>query len=269
MEFLNNNNDSSTGVRFELPTNEVAKERLDIFRKAVKEFQTEHPEVLGATVYGSMIKGKQANESSDIDACVYIDSDSEDYAGQDEDFYKESLIAKTGLVDGDDGLEYVEHLKPVLINEKKIDDEITAQASFFSKEKEIDKRILELNDEMKKAEIGTDSARVLECKKEKEKLYKEKLNTRNTEFWLTGMFHARVGSGIEKYRKMFLEKIASLPDKDISERIWSKDVAESLRIFEERWDSSTEVLIPKTLEKALEVYHPEFLEKKIMADIAK
>ena len=61
--------------RFELATAPVARTRLDVFRDGIKKFQKKHSEVLGATVYGSMVKGEKAKATSDVDAFLYIDAD--------------------------------------------------------------------------------------------------------------------------------------------------------------------------------------------------
>jgi len=59
--------------RFELPKDEQIRERLVSFQNAISSLQESNPEVVGATVYGSMVTGS-AKETSDIDGFVFIDA---------------------------------------------------------------------------------------------------------------------------------------------------------------------------------------------------
>lgn len=54
--------------------NELSSEKLKSFRDEIELMKQEHPELVGATIYGSHVTG-QSKESSDIDAFVFVDTD--------------------------------------------------------------------------------------------------------------------------------------------------------------------------------------------------
>lgn len=227
--------------RFELPVQEKARERLDNFRDTVKQIQKENPEVLGATVYGSMIKGQQAREESDVDAFLYVDTENQKTGEENPDDYRNRLLEKLGAKDNENS-KYYEDIRVQPLSEKIIDREINDQLDFYKKTDEYKKM---LNEKYGEA-----------SEEEKEKLLRQEPDFRTIQFGISGMFHARVGSGIEKYRKSFLEKIVAMNDKDKSEKLWG-EVASQLRTMENRKDPNIQIETPDTLNVALRRYAPE------------
>jgi predicted nucleotidyltransferase len=58
--------------RFQIPTGSA--ETLAKFRDELKEFMKDHPEIIGATVYGSQVKGT-ARPDSDVDTFLFVDEE--------------------------------------------------------------------------------------------------------------------------------------------------------------------------------------------------
>ncbi|MDQ5971092.1 MAG: transf 2 protein [Patescibacteria group bacterium] len=244
---------TNTNERRFLPAAESsAKLRLDNFRTGIKDFQKKNPEVLGATVYGSMIKGDQAKETSDVDAFLYIDNETlpEDEKNKNEDVveseYRNNFLKSLNIPE-DEASKYYGDLRPKLLDSKTLDNDIKSRIEHDNQMKAYKKML-----EEKYTYDASDE--------EKEKLLSQEPQFKN-DFAISGMFHARVGSGIEKYRRLFLEKVKALPDEEMAEQIW-KDVYFDLKTYEERSDPSKKIEIPSTLKDALRVYHPD-LSKNI------
>ena len=235
------NNEITKERRFELPVQDTAKERLSNFRDTVKQMQEENPEVLGATVYGSMIKGQQAREGSDVDAFLYVDAENQKVGEENPGKYRDKLLEKLGAKENENS-KYYEDIRVQPLSEKIIDKEISDQLDFYKKTDEYK--------EMLNEKYGEAS------EEEKEKLLRQEPDFRTIQFGISGMFHARVGSGIEKYRKSFLEKIVAVNDKDKSEKLWG-EVAAQLRTMENRKNPNIQIETPDTLNVALRRYAPE------------
>lgn len=237
--------------RFKLATNESARERLDNFRSEVKNFQKEHPEVLGATVYGSMIKGSQAKETSDIDAFLYIDqealpeeeklSDSKELETKYRNKFLENIQASPEEIKN-----YYVDMRAELLSDNILDKDIESRIEYDQKYK--DYRIM-LNEKYPGASPD-----------EQERLLASEPEFKQISSPIAGMFHARIGTGIEKYRKSFIEKIVSLPNKELAEDIW-KDVCTHLNTMEQRSDPSKKIEIPSNLNDAMLTYHPELYKE--------
>ena len=233
--------------RFLPATESSAKARLDTFRGGVKGFQREHPEFLGATVYGSMAKGDQARETSDIDAFLYIDKETlpEGEKNKNVDLvesdYRSSFLKSLNIPE-EDVSKYYSDLRPKLLDNQVLDNDINTRIEYDNQTKAYKKMLAE------KYTYETSD-------EEKEKLLSQEPQLKN-DFAISGMFHARVGSGIEKYRRLFLNKINALPDKEMAEKIWN-DVYFDLKTYEERSDPNKKIEIPSTLNEALRVYHPD------------
>ncbi len=247
---------ANTNERRFLPATESsAKARLDHFRNGIKSFQKEHPEVLGATVYGSMIKGEQAKESSDVDAFLYIDKETlpiENNNKNDEVIeseYRENFL-KSLNVTAEESSRYYGDLRSKLLDNQVLDNDINTRIEYDNKMKAYKKKMEE------KYTYETPE-------EEKNKLLSQEPRF-TSDFAISGMFHARVGSGIEKYRRLFLEKVRALPDNEMTEKIW-KDVYFDLKTYEQRADPNKKIDIPETFNEALRVYHPD-LYKNLMKE---
>ncbi len=241
-----NNQTNNKERRFTLATEISARTRLDSFRDAIKTFQKEHSEVLGATIYGSMIKGDQAKATSDIDSFLYIDAetlpDEEKIKNSNEvESEYHSYFLKSLNVNEEES-KYYKDLRIKLLSGQILEDDIN---SYIKYEKNIEeyKKILK---EKYTYEISEE---------EKEKLLSQEPKIKRIDFAISGMFHARIGSGIKKYRQLFLDKINALSDKKMAEKIWD-DVYFNLKTYEQRNDPNRNIKIPSTLSEALRVYHP-------------
>lgn len=236
---------NSNERRFALATETSARTRLDNFRDGVKDFQKQNPEVLGATVFGSMIKGDQARGTSDIDAFLYIDKETlpEEKKNKSIDFvesdYRSSFLKSLNIPE-EDVSKYYSDLRPKLLDGQVLDNDINSRIEYDNRMKAYKKMLEE------KYTYETPD-------EEKEKLLSQEPQFKN-DFAISGMFHARVGSGIEKYRHLFLEKIEALSDKEMAEKIWD-DIYFDLKTYENRSDPNKKIEIPSTLSDALRVYH--------------
>ncbi len=252
-EQLPTSNDNIQERRFTLATESSARTRLDGFRDGVKSFQKEHPEFLGATVYGSMIKGDQAKETSDVDAFLYIDADiisdtdknkkSEDLESE----YRTSFL-KSLNIPVEEASKYYGDLRAKVLSGQVLEDNINGRIEYENQYNTYKKMLEE------KYTYETPE-------EEKEKLLAQEPKTQPIDFAVLGMFHARVGSGIEKYRHLFLEKIMALPDKKMAEKIWD-DVYFDLKTYEQRKDPNKVIELPVTLEEATKVYHPDLYKSE-------
>lgn len=233
--------------RFELATETSARTRLDNFRDGIKNFQKENPEVLGATVYGSMIKGEQAKETSDVDAFLYIDEETipDKEKGKDTNAleleYRNNFLNSIDISE-EEKSKYFSDLRPKLLSDDVLNNDINSRIEYDNQMKAYKKML-----EEKYNYEASDE--------EKERLLSQEPQQKN-DFAISGMFHARVGSGIEKYRRLFLDKITALPDKEMAEKIWS-DVYFDLKTYEQRNDKTKTIEIPSTLTEALRVYHQD------------
>ncbi|MEI7810230.1 MAG: nucleotidyltransferase domain-containing protein [bacterium] len=242
-----NNQTNNNERRFTPAIETSAKTRLNNFRDGIKDFQKQNPEVLGATVYGSMIKGEQAKETSDIDAFLYIDKETlpEGENGKSKDVveleYRNNFLKSLNIPEGEVS-KYYGDLRPKLLDNQTLDNDINTRIEYDNKMKAYKKML-----EEKYTYEASDE--------EKEKLLSQEPQFKN-DFAISGMFHARVGRGIEKYRHMFLDKVNALPDKEMAEKIWN-EVYFDLKTFEERSDPNKKIEIPSTLNDALRVYHPD------------
>ncbi|NTV22557.1 MAG: hypothetical protein HGB03_03275 [Candidatus Yonathbacteria bacterium] len=228
--------------RFELPIQDEAKARLDTFRATIKDLQKENPEVLGATIYGSMIKGKQARSESDVDSFLYVDAENLLSTNIAIDSYRQKVMEKLGA-ENNENSKYYEDLRVQPLSTAIIEKEIEDQLSFYQKTEEYKQM---LNEKYGEA-----------SDKEKETLLLQEPDFRTIQFGISGMFHARIGSGIEKYRKVFIEKLATMPNKDVAEKLWD-EVASQIRTMEQRKDPNVVIETPDTLKDAIRKFDPEF-----------
>lgn len=239
-----------TERRFMPATESFAKTRLNLFRNGVKDFQKEHPEVLGATVYGSMIKGDQARETSDVDAFLYIDAENMpdktnlQEPEKVEEEYRSNLLNRLN-VSGDE-YKYYKDLRSKLLSNEILENEINSRIEYGHQYNEYRQMLYE--------KYGDASD------EEKEKLLSQEPQTRLIDFSVAGMFHAKVGTGIEKYRRLFLNKVNKLEDKQMAEAIWN-DVYSDLSLMEQRKDPNVQIQIPKNLNDAIRVYDPDLYKE--------
>src|SRR3989344_4502474 len=58
--------------RFTIQKDEGVREKVHLLQSVIAEMQKEYPEIVGATLFGSLSSG-QASKESDIDAYVFVD----------------------------------------------------------------------------------------------------------------------------------------------------------------------------------------------------
>jgi len=242
--------------RFEVAKNPVAYGRLEQFRQQVKKFQEEYPEVLGATVFGSMIKGEKATAESDIDGFLYIDAEVNDKEklknrSKLEIDYKTNLLKRLGLSPEEEE-KYFHDFQPKILSNEILDQDINSFVTIYKKRQEY--RMI--------AEEYEEENDVVLMLADREKLFGQMPGIPSVDESIAGMFHARVGHGIQKYRRLFLEKLMTLEDPKMAREIWNGIYAQ-LSTYEGRGSEGKIVRLPATLEEALQIYHPELLRSTI------
>ncbi|MES2023578.1 MAG: nucleotidyltransferase domain-containing protein [Patescibacteria group bacterium] len=235
-----------------------AKERLKIFREGFKEFQKEYPEVLGAMLYGSMAKGK-ADGDSDIDVSIFVDAE----ALKDENLpkveskiryspdYRRGLVYRNKFlkylnISNYEILQYYAHLDVKLISEKIIDETIN--------------KFLLKKDDYKKWKNKFNIEKYANLNEEKKDTLMMKHEDNFCDPRAYSLFFASIGRGIEKYRHMLLKKLYDLPDRKDAENMW-ESIYYSVLHYEQGREETIKLNIPKTLNEAIRVFHPEFYKK--------
>lgn len=115
----------TSAKRFEISHDSFSRERLTAIAAMVKELRKNHPFVAGASLFGSLSKGKQldkeAADKSDVDLIIYIDPDElkRNYDSFEQDRDKQRFNEWEDI-----DKEFHEHYDPRSEDEKKI--ELTA-----------------------------------------------------------------------------------------------------------------------------------------------
>lgn len=243
--------------RFTLSKEQFAKERIAAVREMVDELKGQHPEVLSFTMFGSMVTGS-ARPESDIDGCVFVDTDEVVKQGKAEQYpidhrIKEDettirfvddfqpgialedevrtiLKKKTGLDD-----EGVQHVRIVPISREIIDTQVQAIAQYERDIREYKKRLNELP-VMEK--FGP----------KRPKIPKTVIGNRN----LYGMFHLKVGNGIEQYRTHLVDALAVM-EPEIGDAVWH-DIIQSTEWMERQMQDDSNARYPRSLGEARQMY---------------
>jgi hypothetical protein len=268
--------------RFTIQSEAFAQNRVEALREAIKELQLEYPEIISATFFGSLSKGKSTPES-DIDAVLYIDADivaekerAEGKSGEDvidvvtdatplsnglktqllslnvylrPDLYKKyNKLTQDKILELDPGLthEQVEHIRSLPMSEKSLVKLLDNLIDSKNLSLNFDRKILEIHKgDMNKEEL-LKTAVVVGGEPDKLILTPTLL--------LGSMFHMDVGGGIRKYRKILLDKLSEAGPA--GEEIW-RDIIK----YTERWEQKVEytdlpttVRYPRRLAEAVEVY---------------
>jgi predicted nucleotidyltransferase/uncharacterized protein YbaR (Trm112 family) len=246
--------------RFLPATNDQAKERLNLFRNEVKNFQKNHPEFLGATLYGSMIKGDQAKKSSDIDTFLYIDAEklpeqkkNDDYQSLEREYRSEFL--NDLHVSPNEAKKYYSDLRTKILSNDILEKDLNERIEYDRQYKEY----IKTKDDLFNEEYLNAAPDVQEKLRDQVTAMDPEFKSIN--FSIAGMFHARIGDGIQKYRRLFLEKLVAIPDQELSQDIW-EDIYIHLYTMETRSDFSIKIEIPRMLNDALRLYHTDLYKEK-------
>jgi len=252
--------------RFNTATETTAKARLEFFRNGVKKFQEKYPEVLGATLFGSMMQGNKAHKDSDIDATLFIDGEitpSKDISKVDTNsIFSESLELISPSVF------FAQEYRSKFLEELNVpQDEIPKYYKDFSARiisgKVIDTAIddfLKIGHLYKKWRDGFSKEKYNNLNKEEKDTLMMNNDLGFVDPTIFFMYCASVGKGIEKYRQLFLEKLYNLSDKEMAEYMWEA-VHWKILFFEQGRTDIIKENVPNNLEEAIRIYHPDFYKK--------
>jgi len=256
--------------RYKLSNQEFAKERITVIKEEVRALRASHPEVLSFCMFGSMATGTVKPES-DIDGYLFVDAakaaaarnlnpaaivetQKSEETGTPTTYFteavaaeyllplKEALKAKLSLSD-----EQVRHIRSRPISREIIDQQIE---SCLEQMRELERYKLaiaefELNDPFDKPGYTEEEIQAYWASRPKHPPLPD-VGTN-----LSAMFHLDIGGGIGEYRQYLLERLEQMGE--IGERVWQV-VIEDTEQMEQHLRTGTEVIYPRTLEQAKQVY---------------
>lgn len=233
--------------RFEVQTDGFVKKRLDAIREGLKEMKEENPNVLGLTLFGSMVKGK-AHEDSDVDGYLFLDVDrlaeEENELALQENREPRPVtfdIGDTGNLSTYPGEHLYDIYKPLIreklthdgsLSEEKIRDINIRPVGHDM----IDKHLLSLQQAIESLKNGDSEVRI----EPSQNLY--------------GLFHLAVGHGLEGYRKYIIEELEQLGQE--GEDIW-RTIIRKTEQLEQYMYTDTPIHYPRTLTEARRAYISE------------
>lgn len=247
--------------RFVLSHEQFAKDRIEGVRSSVDHLQQEHPEILGLTLYGSTVKGT-STEASDIDGFVFVDAEKV-LGSQDSEITKEVIDDKYGDSMGDffedsTQIKYEELVRGVLRSQAGLTEEQVKHVRIRPVSKRIiDTQIAQLSDYVDrlsehKIKYSEYLSGITSGGKRIER--PEMPETVPTTYNLSGLFHLKVGKGIEAYRAYTVDKLSSMGSN--GEQVWGQ-IIESVESLERNMHSGTQIRYPRTLEEARRAYLPK------------
>ena len=269
--------------RYVISKEENARKKFEVFREIFWRVEKEHPEIIGATLFGSMVKGT-AGLNSDIDAFIFVDLDKiKNTITPQEVEVANAQIAKLKnehdqkVAEGKEFGEYqptpvedyiVTHRYKELFTEP-------LKSTGLTDEQMRDVRIMavsknDLEDELEKA---VDSQqKVIEYDQKQKELYQQAIDSENWDQYydwkkenqvpdeyfmnwkVSAMFHLAMGRGIQTYREIvanFLQQKGK-----VGEVVWRSGVISRTADMERNFrGSSYQNLFPQTLDDARKYYH--------------
>lgn len=233
--------------RFEIQPDSFVSERLSAVQSGVEEMREEDPNVLGVTLYGSMVKGT-AHEGSDVDGYLYLDADrlarEESELATQENREPRPVTFDVGDV-GNVSTYPGEHLydvyKPLikdkftkdgLLNEEQISDINIRPISGEI----IDRHLSSLKQGLELARNGENDVNIEPSQN------------------LFGLFHLAVGHGLDSHRQQIIEKLEGMGQE--GEEVWSKIIGQTEKL-EQYMYTDTPIRYPRTLAEARNRYIPK------------
>lgn len=220
--------------RFSLSDEQFSRDRLNTLRDALMLAQSEHPEILALSLFGSMTKGT-AKETSDIDAYVFVDS--EQVHDGDYELSRQLLDGKDSHVAYQLGTDvqnmYKDCFRKYMFDHSDINkDQIEHLFAVPMCYQIIDEQVEELR-----------------------KNYQEK-SSFNYINHVTDMFHLQMGKGLDKYRSYLIDKLNKLEGSE-GDLLWKGIMNEVItveRYREKNAGVNFAVHYPQSLEEATRIY---------------
>lgn len=262
------------GKRYSLSKESFAKDRIIGVRNALEKIFEEKPEIVGATLFGSLVKG-DVREESDIDMHVFINADevSNSHANEEDliiekkfDFNSrrgEEIKAGTFRwkdLRRDIADEYAGYVRLKLKEEMPSldDDQLNHIIPTVITEDILGEYLEDILHSYKEYPEGALSKKVLIGSPTIKEGEAAKADTENSRVepnqMLYSMFFLAVGNGLKPYRKYIIDKLVM--EGEAGESVW-KDLIRSTEGWEQKisfYEGQSDKKYPRTLEEATRVY---------------
>lgn len=250
--------------RFELSEDPIIREKVTIYREGFRKLQATHPEVIGATLFGSSVKGRAVGES-DVDSAIFVDA-------QRAAERNNSFSTHTDIREESDGTKEIQTLfNPVAgyyyftelnkhVNSRSQNNGgiIVEHATVFPMSPEILKLHLDIyiqsTQDFFSYHCAVINDRVNQSRNGKQATPSTESTQLEPSFFLpssdiTSLFHLQIGHGLDKYRQEVIER---LEDNPYGEYAW-RNICDSVEIFE-GWSQRSGKRFPRRLAQARKTY---------------
>ena len=272
-KLISNANDETTITRFVLPREESLRRRLGLVKTALNLLQSSHPEVIGMTLYGSMVTGG-AIESSDIDGFVFVEESTvvpslteEDWQWAEEE--QKEYKRKRPEWSTSRGVSRVD-LAVTHRYRSIFDDVLTTQG--LTEEQIKDIRIRVISDEIIREEVNNAILSEKEFLKYREDTaawdkLREELPYEQWPSWderpefpdlnfidwkISALFHLEIGRGLKHYRTEVVRRLKEAGG--IGELVWKQIISRTADLERHMRGSYYPHLYPATLDEAISYY---------------
>jgi predicted nucleotidyltransferase len=234
--------------RFEIQSEGFVRERFKAVRKGLDLIKKDNPNILGLTIYGSMVKGR-AHEASDIDGYLYIDAErlarEEEESALNERREPRQVTFNVGEV-GKLATYPAEHLydvfKPLIIAR-------FTESGHLKEEQVQDINVRPISAEIINEHIESMVHKLTESRETGTEAQIEPSQN------LFGLFHLAIGHELDTFRTQVIEKLEALGGD--GELIWRAIINESEKL-EQYMYTDTRINYPKTLASARKKYISEY-----------
>ena len=262
--------------RFVLPREERLKARLDSLKESLDSLQVSHPEIVGMTLYGSMVTGS-ATESSDIDGFVFLEESKagdyltdEDWQWAEEerhDYERKKPEWSTSVGVSEIDLAATHRYSPI------VQEALKGKGLTDEQIKHI--RVRVISDEI----IGNELTKTLESENEFIKyqgdivMWNKKMDELPIDQWpswdekpeypnrytidwkIPALFHLEVGKELNHYRNEVVRRLKKAGDS--GERVWKQIIGHTADMERHMRGSNYPHLYPTTIDEATNFYHLE------------
>ncbi len=276
------NGSSAMGLdskRFIVTSEQQPKARLAAFRQALTEARAHFPEIVGATLYGSMVKDT-AHEGSDVDAYIFVDLDAAKQHFTSEDYRLAEEEAKTVVREEQAQRQQIDTENPAPIQAPRVEDLIARKRYRPGFVSALEKTGL-APDDMKDIRVRVLSQEVINqdlsmAVKQELKLVdweKQLVEVNKTDFnnyweWtknnprpnfrfgdlrISSLFHLAIGRNLDQYRGYVLDFLSS--NGASGERVWKGIIGRTADMERSFVGSNYQNLYPQTIDSAKAYYH--------------
>lgn len=266
-------NPTESSKRFSLSSEESAKEKIRAVQSTIEEMKREYPEVIGVSLFGSLVKGTATLES-DIDALLLVNPDAiapDANKGPIVHFVRYDHAVIRGGASNESTFHWPELRSDLSEKYEQIFKEKLTQKLPTLREEQsrditvaplsqalIGKMLDEIVDSYKKYPNGV-SQQVIRLEHKIDLGEEGKFNPENIRIepsqLLYMLFHMDVGGGLPPYRKMVLDRLSA--EGILGETIWTNLISST-----ESWEQGgvafdalpTEKRYPRTLAEAVGLY---------------